>query len=252
MVGELLNKLEEAGLPTGELADLEWLYLPLLQDSRTPTALYQRLAADPLFFAELVSVIYKQDPTNEAAGATDEAPGDDGADASAAGRSSAPHLVAAAWELLREWRSPLPGSPDQSQPSDEQVQAWVDAAKQALVASGRARIASEAIGEALSGPAADPDGTWPSHAVRSVLEHEHDPDMEQGIAIGRFNQRGVTVRGPYDGGAQERELAAQYRAWADRVRDHWPRSGALLDGLAAGYDTEARHHDESAERNSEL
>ena len=76
--------------------------------------------------------------------------------------------------------------------------------------------------------------------------------MEQGVAIGRFNQRGVTVRGPYDGGAQERELAAQYRAWADRVRDHWPRSGALLDGLATGYETEARHHDESAERNSEL
>ena len=90
-------------------------------------------------------------------------------------------LVAAAWQLLRGWRSPLPGSPDQSPPRSDQIQTWVATAKQTLMDSGRGRVASEVIGEALSGPGTDPDGVWPSRAVRDVLEHERDDEMERGL-----------------------------------------------------------------------
>jgi len=123
-------------------------------------------------------------------------------------------------------------------------------AKEALAAAGRAEIASVVIGEVLSGPAADLDGTWPSRPVRDVLEHQQDRRMEEGLVIGRFNQRGVTSRGVYDGGTQERALGGKYRGWADSVREAWPRAGALLDGLADGYAAEARREDASAARNS--
>jgi hypothetical protein len=106
------------------------------------------------------------------------------------------------------------------------------------------------IGEALSGPATDDDGTWPSEPVRDVLEHEQDDELQTGMHIGRFNQRGVTVRNPYSGGAQERALAEQYRRWADAVRNRWPRSGALLDSLAETYDRDARREDAQAARHA--
>jgi hypothetical protein len=126
----------------------------------------------------------------------------------------------------------------------------VTQARDALAENGRSAVASVVIGEALSGPATDADGTWPCRAVRDVLENEQDARLEEGLAIGRFNQRGVTTRGPYDGGGQERTLAETYRGWADKVRADWPRAGVLLDGLADGYEADARREDASAEKYS--
>lgn len=128
------------------------------------------------------------------------------------------HVVDAAWTLLHDWHTPLPGAVDGTPPTAEQTQAWVTAARVALRSRGREQIASVVISEALSGPATDEDGTWPSEAVRAVLEHEHDKELENGLHIGRCDQRGVTVRHPYAGGTQERESAEQYRSWADARR----------------------------------
>ena len=52
----------------------------------------------------------------------------------------------------------------------------------------------------------------------------------------------------YDGGRQERQLAEKYRAWADQVRDEWPRAGKLLDLIVKSYEADGRREDGSAER----
>ena len=104
------------------------------------------------------------------------------------------------------------------------------------------------IGEALAGTATDEDGTWPCLAVRKVLQLEQDADLERHLLVSRRNQRGVTVRSPYEGGTQERRLAKKYRGWADAVRDQWPRSGKLLDEIADDYEADARREDKQAER----
>lgn len=254
VIGQVLDRLEEAGLSTESLADLEWWYLPALHHTRVPKALHRRLAADAAFFAELVTLVYKPDPSQPTSESADEEPAEEGhaPDAADDEQPTQSHVAHAAWNLLQEWRSPLPGSSDGSHPSSKQVQAWVSAAKRALTDVGRARIAPIVIGEALSGPAVDPDGTWPSEPVRNVLEQEQDGGIERALAIGRFNQRGVTVRGPYDGGDQERAEAARYRGWADKVRDDCPRAGAVLDGLAEGYEADARREDASAARQAEM
>ncbi|MEV0727013.1 hypothetical protein AB0I37_30095, partial [Micromonospora purpureochromogenes] len=103
------------------------------------------------------------------------------------------------------------------------------------------------LGNALSGALTDDDGTWPSKPVRDVLEILRDTALDQHLAVAKMNQRGVTGRGFYDGGAPERALADQYSAAADRVRGRWPRSGALLDGLSRSYREDARREDRSAE-----
>ncbi len=44
------------------------------------------------------------------------------------------------------------------------------------------------------------------------------------------------------------QLAAQHRAWADRVSDRWPRAGALLRQIADHYEEWARREDDQSER----
>jgi hypothetical protein len=63
-----------------------------------------------------------------------------------------------------------------------------------------------------------------------------------------MNQRGVTMRGIFAGGRQERDEATTYRAHADKLRDRWPRTGALLEQIAASYEADARREDNDSER----
>lgn len=263
MLGELLSKLEANDLPEADLATLEWYYLPALEDYRAPRALFARLARDPGFFAELVCLVYRADDQEDETVAEsadtvetdtdDRAATDDDTDDDTAHDETATSAAAAtaAWRLLHDWHTPLPGCTEGVQPSATDVQAWVTTARVLLQERRRGQVAGSVLGQALSGPVTDPDGTWPCAAVRAVLEHELDDRLENGLQIGRLNQRGVTSRGVYDGGAQEWTLVEQYRDWAERVRHASPRTGVVLDGIAESYAADARREDVSAARNSE-
>ena len=69
--------------------------------------------------------------------------------------------------------------------------------------------------------------------------------MGEGFHVGAHNSRGVHWRG--EGGQQERELAEQYRAWAEQLHFEYPYVGGILEGIAASYDREASWHDSDAE-----
>ena len=70
-----------------------------------------------------------------------------------------------------------------------------------------------------------------SKAIRDVIEELAAEEIERGIAVSRFNQRGAFSKALYDGGQQERGLASQYRAWAEAT-SNWPRTSALLRQIA--------------------
>ena len=262
VIGSLQDQLEVAGVDSEDLARLELFYLPLLTEERQPRALQTKLATDPEFFAEVVAQVYRPDDelkdelgedvadaTAEVVGAgeTAESAGSGGSAADAVD-SDEHRFSRVCWELLYEWHDPMPGTVPGSTPDADLLHTWVTKAREELAARRRGGIASMMIGEALAGTATDEDGTWPCLAVRDVLEREQDHDLERHLSISRRNQRGVTVRNPYDGGAQERELAVKYRDWADAVRDQWPRSGRLLDEIANDYESDARREDQQAER----
>jgi hypothetical protein len=260
-VGRLLDRLEATGVPDAQIAGLEFFYLPALTDTRDPRALHRELARDPAVFADVASRAFRPDeePDLEPADtvAFDAPPGDvdDGND----GDETAPEsplkdeeyrYSEACWRLLHDWHDPLPGGDLENPPSAEDLQAWVDQARLELAARRRTQVASMVIGEALAANTTDPDGTWPCLAVRAVLEHEQDGTLEDALVISRMNQRGVTGRGVYSGGAQERELAATYRGWSEAVRDRWPRTGAILEELAKRYEADGGQEDRNAERDA--
>jgi hypothetical protein len=88
------------------------------------------------------------------------------------------------------------------------------------------------------------DGLWPAEPVRDLIEDLRSPAFENGLRSGKINSRGLGWSDPADSGAAERGLSAQYRAWAERTADGWPRTAALLRQLAD-------HHDEWAQREHE-
>ena len=93
-----------------------------------------------------------------------------------------------------------------------------------------------------------PDGTWPGVVVRDLLEDVQLEHIETGLYLHVVNSRGITSRGLEDGGDQELQLSADYRAKAEALADTAPRTAALLRGVAASYDRDARRNEGDAER----
>jgi hypothetical protein len=230
-VGELLDYLERSGSSIETRARLEFLYAHLLQHTRAARALNEVLGTDPALFAEILSYVYyaEGEPHQE------EAPPERAA------------IAMIGYTVIREWHTP-PGVRADGTVDADALRGWVTEARRLLAESGRAAVGDLVIGEVLVYVPPDADGLWPAEPVRDLIEDLRSPKFELGLHTGRFNSRGVTFRSLADGGAQERQLAAQHRAWADRVSDRWPRSGALLRQIADHYDEWARREDDQSER----
>ncbi|MFN2388103.1 MAG: hypothetical protein ABR575_00645 [Actinomycetota bacterium] len=211
------------------LGILEWQLLPALgYEARTPT-LERRLARDPEFFVEVLSLLYR--PKNS------EEP-----------REVPEHVASSAWRLLHEWRI-VPGSDERLAEIDEvHLGDWLARAQELLDAADRKAIGEIHIGHVFSHSREDQDQTWPSRPVRDAIERLASSEIEDGLATQIYNNRGVTSRGLLEGGAQERDLVNYYRRKAELIRDGWPRTAAVLMSVAAGYESDARRNDAESER----
>lgn len=225
----LFTKLPDVEEP---LATLEWQLSPALRtygQDTPPHALHRRLKRLPDFFVEVLSLAYRG--ANEPERTLNEA-------------DRARALLA--HSLLRGWRD-MPGSESGRSVDPTITITWVTKARDLLHAADRAKIGDRVIGQVFSGCPTDPDGTWPCLVVRDLIQSLRSDAFEEGFSLGRFNDRGVTTRGVFDGGEQERDLAAQYQTWADRCAGSHPRAAALLRSMARSYEHDARSHDQDAD-----
>lgn len=227
-IGELLNYLREAKFDDTRLAQLEWRLLPAREFNAESPALDRLLARDPAFFVELVSLLYKPS-------------GDDSP------REVDPTVARNAYRLLNDW-SLTPGTTVERTVEEKALEVWVTEARQRLLEAKRREVGDIHIGKVLARAPEDPDGTWPTRAVRTLIERVASTDIESGLGTQILNERGVTTRGLLDGGAQERALAEKWRDRAQRIRDGWPRTSAVLDSVATSYEHQAREHDAESER----
>jgi hypothetical protein len=225
----VLDYLRAAEVDEDRLGMLEWQLLPALGFAVRSPILERRLARDPGFFVEILSLIYR------ARG--DEDPPD------------VPETVAAnAYRLLGEWAI-VPGSTTEMGKIDaDELNVWVDKARELARDAGREEIGDQEIGKILANAGGDDDETWPTRPVRDLIERLHSSDLNQGFQIEVFNNRGVTSRGLTQGGEQERVLVAKYDTLAEKIRDGWPTTASILASLARGYEREAARWDEDAER----
>lgn len=217
------------GLDEDRLALLEWHLRPALQfDARSPV-LERKLARDPSFFVEVLSLVFR--PRN-----------------AEAEREISSEVSSNAYGLLDRWAI-VPGSQDGASPIDrEALNKWIDDALALLREADRLEIGLDQIGKILAKAPVDEDGSWPARQVREVIERVSRSELDVGFQVQVSNSRGVTSRGMTDGGKPERELAARYSALASAVADESPRVGAILRSVAESYVAEAKWHDERVER----
>ena len=218
------------------VAALEYRYLPLLRqmwmDVNPESALDRYLAQSPAFFVQVVADVFRpaskrNDPKNSP--------------------TSEEQARAQVGITLLESFSRVPGQSGNGIDGSV-LNRWVQEAQTIAKKQDRSEVAEQYIGKLLTHAAADPeDNVWPHRAIREGLEKWKAAQIEKGIYIGLMNSRGVTTRGPFDGGKQERELANQIRENARKL-DRWPRTRAVLIAQAESLEREAQREDTEAEQ----
>lgn len=232
-VAQLLKRLDaDPTVPETAIAQLEWIYLGLLEHSeRLPIVLHRAMSKDPAFFVQVLS----------ATCVAHSASAEDRGQISDEEKAIASH----AFRLLQSWNI-VPGATE-TEIDATVLTSWVAEAHRLAQEADREAVGDQYIGHALSFCKAAPDGVWPDVPVRSIIEEMNNRNIETGILIAVHNSRGVTSRALFDGGGQERGIAHRYRTWADTLKLDWPRTSSLLEKIARSFDDDAQKHDENAE-----
>ena len=223
---ELIKFLQSKSSVTKEnLFQIEWAYLPLLDDrprGTRPKLLEAGLASNPKLFCEVIQLLYKSQNVNQPLKEHSE---------------ESNSRWANAWRLLSEWQTP-PGSQDDGTLNPEQFDAWLQHVKIICKESGHLEVALDHIGKVLIHAPDDPSGLWIHQAVADALNGYDVESMRDGFRMGILNSRGVRVVDPT--GKPEKELAEKYYIRADEVENAgFHRLAATLKDLAHSYKREA-------------
>ena len=221
-------------LSVEELALLEYQYLPILDHQGEPVALVQLLKKSPQFFIHVVCDVFRPASQKEREDVSEDE------------RTRARF----GYQILQSMRT-LPGLKDNILDADA-LRAWVAEARDLARREDREAIADQQIGQMLAHAPKDlGDSAWPTSPLRNIIEELASTEIERGIAISRFNMRGVSRKSLYEGGAQERALADQYRVWASAA-SRWPRTSSMLRRIADSWDQSAEQADTRAELDQRL
>ena len=205
-----------------DLFQLEWAFLPLLNNGATPTLLEQQLANDPNFFCEVIRLIFRSDKEEQTAQKPTE---------------QQENLATNAYHLLNEWKTP-PGSGKDGAFDGDALDNWLGKVKASCAESGHLDVALSKLGGVLIHAPADTDGLWIHHAAAKVLNAKDAEFIRNGYSTAWFNSRGVYGSDPT--GKQERDLAESYCSKADAVNAHgYYRLADTLRELAKTYEREA-------------
>ena len=232
-ITSLLEKLDEsAEVDDGTIAHLELPFISALShDSRRELALHREISRNPALFADLIAHMYRRHD-----GQTDAAA--DEHTTEVAGSILVPIMMG---------QGIVPGKMADGAVDHDALAAWVNEARRLCTERGRGGIGDDMIGQLLSRAPVGDDGIWPCEPVRELLEQINSQNMGNGFAVGTRNRRGVTSRGVFDGGTQERTLSGEYRRQANEIGARWPTTAGLLRRIAESYEHDAQWHDRDAE-----
>jgi hypothetical protein len=222
-------------LPKPEVARREYLALPLLSHLRnSDLILHEFMSEEPQFFVDVLCDAFLPAHRDKS---KDVKP-----------TPAAQARAQAGYSLLQGMKR-IPGQCEGARLDQEMLLEWIVEVRKLAAERDRAVIADLFIGKVLAQAAPDPDdGSWPHRVVRNVIEAAAAEELDRGLIMERFNMRGVYSKSLYEGGDQERELAEQYRDWAETCRREWPRTAHILDDIVKGWEENAQREDQRAEQ----
>jgi hypothetical protein len=231
-ISNLLKELQcRADIDKNRLAFIEWIYLPVSDhNGRQPINLINEALSNPVFYVEMICVLY---PPNEGEFAK-------------LSPELKQKLARNAWYLL-ELLDRLPGQDGSASVDATKLQEWVQLARAECKQKNRGKIGDECIGKLLSRSPTGKDGVWPHEAVRDIIEQCESTNLENGIEMGRYNNRGVTLRAFKNGGKQERDIVENYEKKTSMIKYVWPRTAMMLIRIANSYRRDAKVMDQLEE-----
>ena len=232
---EVLIKLlqDSESVERTRLEKLEWAYLRAINDGRVCLFLHRKLADNPRYFADIISLVY---PETANVGKQPNVPKEQSENA---------------WLLLNTWRT-IPGAVNESNEIvEEQLRAWIQEAQKILGSRNLIKQGNYYIGKVLAHAPADDDGTWPCKSVCNVIEDFQSTFLDKGFSTELFNKREAFFRGLEEGGKQEYELEDELQKCANRINVQWPNVAALLTKQAREYHSMGLNEDEQARRYKE-
>ena len=231
---------QSAALTLEQRAGLEFAYINILSNPWSGRgghgipSLGKYVEAHPELFVQAVVLTYKR-----------KAEGEDPSEWQVAPQFS--QSYAERGFKLIEGLDRIPGHDDYGERQTDKLAEWVTTVRNLCSGLGRLDVADLCIGNLLSRAPKGNDGVWPCVSVRHVMEEVHSKKMMEGACRGLYNSRGVTSRAPGAGGAQERELANQYRNWANALQYTNPFiASELLFAMVKTYEHEANREDTEA------
>jgi addiction module HigA family antidote len=233
-ISEALDSLHgRTGVTRDEMAQLEFLFISALNDSKHGIPnLESQIAESPGIYVQAVALAYKR---------SDE--GEDPLEWRIENPEQRSAIASAAYRLLDQIKK-IPGTDENGRIDATALVAWLSEVRRLCREYARADIGDHCLGQLLARAPEGENGIWPCETVCEAMEGIASPEIAEGFYIGVRNSRGVHVRG--EGGEQERELAAKYRNWAERLHFDYPYVGGVLEGIAESYEREAGWQDSEA------
>ena len=229
-IGALLEKLDQSRYVADEvIAGLEIPFLLVLDYEQRELALHREVLRQPSLYADLLSWVFKRsDGLEDAEEETRERRAEVG------------------FQVLWNLRG-IPGINEHSEVDKDILNEWVNEARRLCKERGREDIGDEQIGQLLANSPTGSDGLWPCEPVRDLLDSLASNQVGLGFTVGKFNLRGVTSRGVFEGGESERSLADRYRSDSMKMAPSWPFTAQLLRKLAEDYDLSGRQFDRESD-----
>lgn len=229
---------ERKELTDEEIAKLEWpcasLFREMRDNERTSFSIHKLLEKDPAFFCDLVGMVYKRDDRKVN-------PKHAGLDS-----DQSSNLARNAKNVLDSWDG-FPGINDGGALDAKELSTWVETARKTCAEQSLVTGCDLELANVLAKTPYDTDGCWPHTAARKIIEELDNKVINRHIQSYVYNNRGVTTRGPYDGGTQERSLAEKYQKMSEKVAPDWPITASILKAIADSYAREAVREDQEAE-----
>lgn len=162
--------------------------------------------------------------------------------------ANAPALFARAVSLVyqRNGRERIPGTAADGTVHTTALREWCTEVRRLCTEQGRSEVGDVHIGGLLAHARSDQDERWPCGPVCDVMESVASPHIERGFHVAVRNARGAHWRRLEDGGEQERELAAKYRTWSQRLSFEYPYVSGVLERIAEDYEHEGTWRDAEA------
>ena len=229
LIAYLQNKAPE---DINTISDIEIIYLPWLDDYSKvkPKALRYRLANEPQFFCELISLMYKRKSAESHDTPLSE------------------NVSKRLFEVFFRY-CVVPGTDWDGNYHEDVFHSWIEHCKKWGSDQDRYEVVMHTIGNGLSYAKKDENGLIDEFIIKELNEVDNE-EMRRGFSIGIYNQRGVTWIDPE--GKPEYQLASQYNDLASKCEElGYSRFAETLRGIANSYIQEAEHHIKQHRRGQE-